>query len=221
MTDESWIQDSVARLDELERLREQLAAQGREAELTEVDEEIEALYEVLESAAEQAESASPAPEPVAEVASPFAAPPPAFELAPGVPEPIAATPSQSFSVNHVRRSRAPMMAAALVVVVGGGIGGWWLNQQNHAKADAPAAVGEPQVIQAGEIPDDTQEPDAARGGDAERTQGIRIRESDGEARRRTSKSPARSRSQAKTSASASPGRTIQIDDSRDPLAGVK
>ena len=113
------------------------------------------------------------------------------------------------------------VAAALVLLVGGGAGGFWYHQQNDAKADAPPPVGEPKVISAGAIPEDTQEPGAALGGDAERTPGIRIREgSRAEPRRRAGKTATRSQGSS-ASANTGSGRKIEIDGSRDPLAGVR
>jgi hypothetical protein len=214
MTDQSWIADSVARLDALEQARGQLVAQGRTVELAEVDEEIRTLYEVLESVAEQEDSNDVPDE---SQASPFAASTP-VQFAPGVPQPIAPTPSQSFSVTHVRRSRTPVVAATLILLVAAGTGGWWVHQRNHAKADAPAPAGEPKLINAGAIPEDTQEPDAARGGEADRTPGIKIREgTDPEPRRR-----ATTRSRTKNEQEAAPsGRKIDIERSRDPLAGLR
>jgi hypothetical protein len=227
MSDGSWIQDSVERLDALEQTRARLIEEGRTSELAEVDEEIRTLYEVLESVAEEAEVAQVAQEAEndgideahASSTSPFDAPP-AVQLAPGVPEPIAPTQSQSFSELHVRRSRAPMAAAGLVLLVGGAVGGWWVHQQNQARAEAPAPVAEAKVISAGEIPEDTQEPGAARGGDAERTSGIRIREGRPEPRRRASTTATRAPAKRSKTSKAS-GRTIDIDGSRDPLAGLQ
>ena len=51
-TNEAWISDSLARLEQLESQRDQLARAGRADALAELDEEIKSLYEVLESAAQ-------------------------------------------------------------------------------------------------------------------------------------------------------------------------
>ena len=71
--DEAWIQQSLARLEQLEGYKAQVQAGGYAVDLSEVDAEIAALYEVLESAAEPEPEPPPPPPPQPYVAPHFAA----------------------------------------------------------------------------------------------------------------------------------------------------
>ena len=75
-TNEAWISDSLARLEQLEAQREHLAQAGRTDALAELDEEIKSLYEVLESAAENDDAAANSPGPAQQ--QPASVPHPAF-----------------------------------------------------------------------------------------------------------------------------------------------
>lgn len=237
-TNEAWIQDSITRLEQLEAQREQLRASGRGgAELAELDEEIRSLYEVLEAAADDAPSANEAPEPAPARAaavqpeSPFASP---FAAAPIAAPPIHATPSPlSFSqptidtsIDDEPKSGNGMLIAvlALVVLGGGGAGGWWYMQKQQAPAPAAAPAGPATVIQAGAIPEDTQEPEVAKGGDATRTPAQVIKERpDGPDRRPASRPSSSGSSRPSASSKSDSGRSSGIQGAKDndPLAGLK
>lgn len=261
-TNEAWISDSLARLEQLESQREQLAASGRTDALAELDEEIKSLYEVLESAAEEEASAantSPAPAtsatssvphpafgptPTAAVVSP---PPAAFVPAPVVvqspfdapaapsmmasPAPMSAPPSMMMGTSMdsgdddvSSGGKGGLIAGLVVVLLAAGGGGWWyMNRAQPTPAAAEAPAGPAKVIQAGAIPEDTQEPDVAKGGEATRTPGITIKEPPPQDDRRSS-GPRPSGNTAPRPAS-KPDKdsrpSINVDASNDPLAGVK
>ncbi len=108
---------------------------------------------------------------------------------------------------------------ALVVVLGAaGAGGfyWWQGQKAEATAKPPAPTGPVKVIKAAPVPEDTQGPRAAKGGEATRTPGM---EFSGK-RRRTggSRGPRRRPAGGRKGQD---GRTLSVDDTRDPLAGLK
>jgi hypothetical protein len=108
----------------------------------------------------------------------------------------------------------------LVLLVGGGVGGWMiLDQQAAAKPEVQPA-GAALVIEAGKIPNDTQEPDVAEGAEADRTEGTRYKESPNH---RSARPSARSgpRSAPRHRAKASDGREIKLTKENDPLSGVK
>lgn len=255
---EAWIQDSLARLEQLEGQREQLASSGRTDQLAELDEEIRSLYEALESAADdeaddgaangspQVSAAeqgwgsdaadvpraafAPASAHVVDVA---AAPPSPFAAAP--PSPFAAAPAPSFApapaVDYGSSSsdeelstggKGGVIVVALLVLVGLGGGGWFYLNRTAAEAPKPAApVGEARVIGASEIPPDTQDPNVAKGGAADRTpaQIIKERAAAEEARRPR---PSGSSGPSKPREPEKPTRgPIKVGSSDDPLAGVK
>lgn len=236
VADEGWIQESLARLEELEQQKAQLEASGRTDGLAEIDAEIQALYQVLEAAAEEAEegAGSEAP-PADEASSPFAAPAAApalddaspFGAAAEAPAMMAA-PAEAIAESYggddldVRppRSATPFVLIGLLVVGGLGAGGWYMMQNQQVEQKPAPAPTETVVIQAGAIPEDTQEPDAAQGADVDRTQGTRFKESNRPAPPRSTSSGAKPRSRP-DSKKKSDDRRIVTDDSNDPLAGVK
>jgi hypothetical protein len=240
---EAWIQNSLERLETLEQQRAQLAHHGGSAEqLDGLDEEIRTLYEALEAVADDSEDAQspPAQGPAAPAAatdpSPFGAGP--FEANPLGPagSPFDAGPpaagfagdravfspmpdeSSAYDLDEPARSKGPVIIVAVAAIGLLSAGGWFFTQSSSPEAPAEPS-GPAQVIKAGEIPDDTQEPDVARGASADRTEGTRFKESAQPARRPTSSSsrPRPSGSNKDTKAS----EKIEIGKSRDPLAGVK
>jgi hypothetical protein len=258
---EAWIQDSLARLEQLEAQRQRLAATGRADELAEVDEEIKSLYEVLEAAAaEGAENtaaanqmpATPAPRPAwgevphpafgpapgmsspapaaPAMQSPFAAPAMQSPFAAPEPYPAAAAPmmaepsfssaSYDVSSDDEPKGSGGIIAVALVGVLAlGGAGYWFLGRPKPVEAPPPAPT-EVQVFKAGAIPDDTQEPQVAKGGEADRTPTVTLKvPSDDNDRRRPSSS--NNRPSRPDPEPAAPGKKIKVDASNDPLAGVK
>ena len=268
---EAWIQDSLARLEQLETHRQRVAATGRADELAEIDEEIKSLYEVLEAAAaEDAENsaaaanqmpAAPEPQrgwdvphpafgpapgmsaqaPVAApvqppfaappMESPFAAPPMQSPFAAAEPYPAAA-PAPSFasasydasSDDEPRGGSGGIIAVAIVGVLAlGGAGYWFLGRPKPVEAPPPAAPTDVQVFKAGAIPEDTQEPQVAKGGEADRTPTVTLKVSDDNDRRsRPSSSGSNNRPSSRPEPEpAGPGKKIKVDASNDPLAGVK
>ncbi len=222
---EAWIQDSLARLEQLESQREQLAASGRTDLLAELDEEIHSLYEALETAADDGASdpaanspqwsapaqSSPAPFAVAPAPAPFAAAPAPFAAAPApfaeAPQysapPVMAPPAVDYGSSSSgdddvsTGGKGAVVAIALVVLVALGGGGWWFMNRTAAEAPKPTApVGEAKVIGAGEIPPDTQDPNVAKGGDASRTPEQIIKERAEQERRPAASRPSSSSSGA-------------------------
>jgi hypothetical protein len=257
-TNEAWISDSLARLEQLEAQREHLARAGRTDALAELDEEIKSLYEVLESAAENDDAAanSPGPAPMPAPASvphpafgptPYTAPvvvqaqsaafvpvaeapvqysaPAAFE--PEVPA-FAPAPSFSSSVDSSMGDDEPsggkgaIIAVVLVLLLGGGAGAYWFLGRTPPPEPAAEPTGPAKVIQAGAIPDDTQEPDVAKGGEADRTPSISIKGPPPADDRRPS-GPRPSGSSTSKPAKPEKGRPdIKVDNNNnDPLAGVR
>lgn len=229
---EAWIQNSLARLEALEHQRAQLASGGHADQIAELDEEIRTLYEALEAVAEESDdtddtdvSAAPAAPagPFAEAASPFSDPSslgvgPAT-AAHGAPvfSAMSSDPSDVDFDLEPKRGTSPIIIAVVAVVALVGLGGWYVSQSGTPEP-APAQPDAPKVITASEIPDDTQEPDVARGADASRTQGTRFKEGSTPQPRKSSSSSSRPRSSS--TAEKTPEK-IKLDSSRDPLAGVK
>jgi len=257
---EAWIQDSLARLEQLEAHRQRLAATGHADELAEIDEEIKSLYEVLEAAAaEGAENTAaanqmPAPAPrsawgdvphpafgpapgmspsapvaapmqspfAAPMQSPFAAPEPSAAYA-EAPAPSFASPSFDASVDdEPRGGSGGIIAVAIVGVLAlGGAGYWFLGRPKPVEAP-PAAPTDVQVFKAGAIPDDTQEPQVAKGGEADRTPTVTLKVPDDNDRRASRPSSGNNRPSSRSEPQpAAPGKKIKVDASNDPLAGVK
>jgi hypothetical protein len=250
---EAWIQDSLARLEQLEAHRQRLAATGRPDELAEIDEEIKSLYEVLEAAAaEEATAANqmpasavaqaawgevphpafgPAPgmSPAAAVAAPIASPFESPFAAPAAAMPAAA-PSfapASFESSVMmddepkKGSGAILAVAVLALFAGGGAGWWFLARPKPVEMPPPAAPTEVQVFKAGAIPEDTQEPQVAKGGDADRTPTVTLKVPDDNDRRPRASSSNNSRPAPRPEPEPAAGKKIKVDASSDPLAGVK
>lgn len=275
-SNEAWISDSLARLEQLEAQREQLARTGRTEALAELDEEIKSLYEVLESAAEEegteAANNSPAPnvphpafgptpspmvsqmmaqpqpvaapqpqysapqEPVQQYSAPqYAAPqysPPQYaEPQYSVPEDVevpspgfAPMPSMDASIgdDEPGGGKGAIIAVAVVVVLALGGGGWWFMNRAPAAAPVEAPAGPAKVIQAGAIPDDTQEPDVAKGGEASRTPGIVIKQPAAQNDSRPSgPRPSSSSGSSKPSKPEKTRSDIDVAKGNDPLAGIR
>jgi len=261
-TNEAWISDSLARLEQLEAQREQLAHAGRTDALAELEEEIKSLYEVLESAAENddaaANSAGPAQATAQSVPHPAFGPTPAFSAPVSVVQaqsafmpvaeapaayvpPVAMqpelqafqapafTPAPSFSSSMDPGSsdddssgggKGAIIAVLALVLIGGGVGAWWFMGRTPEAAPAAEPTGPAKVIQAGAIPDDTQEPDVAKGGDATRTPSISIKEPAADDRRPAGPRP----SGTSTPRPTKPDKSrpdIKVDNNDDPLAGVR
>lgn len=257
-TDETWIQGSLARLETLEAQRAQLAARGPSAALTEVEEEIHALYEVLESAAgeEQAPAntgmapaygmapahaatygmaPAPAPAPAYGMApAPAMGMPsaPAFGMAPAPaygmsgPDPMQASPSDHGMGDAMgdddKPSRSPLPFILVgVLVLGGGIAGFMAMGSDDDKEAKPADTEPAKVIKSGNIVEDTQEPQVAKGANADRTSGTKYKESPPEERpdaRRPSSGG--SSVQPRPKPKKDDGRKLTVEKSNDPLAGI-
>lgn len=204
--EQDWVQQSLARLEQLEQQRVELEASGHTDKLAEVDEEIASLYEVLESVADDSEgAANPAvaavpaaavavPAPAPAIDNPFGPPPAAAPAGPGVAAPAAAmaAPAAAIAAPQPDYSAydddfdAPKSKTGLIVgivavlAVGGGAVAFFAMQgaQNEEKAE-PAKKEPGKVLEAGEIPDDTSEPKVAEGADADRSRGTRFKEGSG------------------------------------------
>jgi hypothetical protein len=255
---EAWIQDSLARLEQLESQRQQLAASGRGDLLAELDEEIASLYEALESAADdgsgqaantpqwsappqapfvpqpvafapQPAPFTPQPAPFAAQPAPFAPQPVAFAPQPAAFAPIAAPQptidygSSSMDVSDAGGSKAPIIVAAIVAVLAiGGAGAWFMSRGPAEEPKPTAPVGEAKVIQSGEIPPDTQDPNVAKGGDADRTPAQIIKERAQEQDRRPRPSSGSNSGPSRPREPDKPTRgPIKGAASDDPLAGVR
>lgn len=250
MSNDAWIEQSLARLETLEAQKAQYEQAGQAAP-AELEAEIQTLYETLEAVADDGEGEEqPAPAPAAVPDDPFGIPPAAaaiaqpssaMEAAPfgepmmaapqappdmgmGTDAGMGMEPSVGFDDGDLRpaKSKGPMVLGALVVVGAVSAGGWYMMQQQNAKAPPPQPTGEAKVIGASEIPEDTQEPDVAKGGSADRTPGTEIKES---SRSRSSgrksggsRSGGGNRSSGKKK---DDGRKIEIGgNNKDPLAGL-
>ncbi len=226
--EQSWIEGSLARLEELEARRDQLMASGQTHELAELNEEIRALYEALESVAGEGndEAANEAAAPTA--AAPTAAAAPAFtpdtSMAPPAMGAADMAPTQSYDDDldlEPRRSKTPLIIAAVVVLVGGigallALGGD--KDSDTAKQDA----GPAKVIKAGAIVEDTQEPIVAKGGDADRSAGTTYKQGSEPAKPTTKRSGSTSASRAARRArKKEEARRIKFEGGKDPLAGVE
>lgn len=150
-----WVQQSIARLEQLEAHREQLEATGQTDRLAELDEEIASLYEVLESVADDGSAdaanvgAAPAPMPAAAPeqawppaqawppqSAPMAAP--AASLAAPMPGPFDAVPVHGGPYN------APAMGAPVQAAVPADFGGGF--QGYDDVDDTPRSSKAPLVI---------------------------------------------------------------------------
>ncbi len=235
--DEAWIQQSLGRLEQLEAYKAEVQASGQAVDLSEVEAEIAALYEVLESAAGDGGEAAPAEPQTPFEASPFEqqptyAPPmspamqsPAPAMAPSYDAGASYASSSYADIDDVpKSSKAPFIAVGALVVLGLGTGGWYFAGRGAAEPPPAAPAGDPTIINASAVPSDTQEPQVAKGGDADRTEGFKIKESNKPAPRATNDRRPASRSDDRPSSKKSNSkgdRKVAIDDSRDPLAGVR
>jgi hypothetical protein len=246
-TDETWIQGSLARLETLEAQRAQLAARGQSAALAEVEEEIHALYEVLESAAgEEQASANTgmapapaygmapapaygmAPAPAATYGmAPAPAPAPAFGMAPapayamGGPDPMQASSSYDAAGDDDKPSRSPLPFILVgVLVLGGGIAAAMAMGNGDDKEAKPAATEPAKVIKSGNIVEDTQEPQVAKGANADRTSGTKYKESPPEDRADTPRPSSSGSVQPRPKPKKDEGRKLTVEKSNDPLAGI-
>ncbi|MCA9707577.1 MAG: hypothetical protein KDK70_17120 [Myxococcales bacterium] len=229
--DEGWIENSLARLEALESQREQLASTGQTERLAELDEEIRALYEVLESVAGDGPAAEPEAA-VPMVSTPMAAPMAAPMSSPiaAVPvgmapigQPSPAAPSYDGLEDDIKPPRSPAVLILVgLVVIGIGVGAFMALRGGKEEAPPPEPTGPATVIKAGAIVEDTQEPNVAKGGEADRTRGTNFKESP--ASRDTGSRPRRTgsggTSRPRSSGSKDDGRKLDVVDSKDPLAGV-
>src|SRR5690606_516333 len=125
------------------------------------------------------------------------------------------------------KSKLPWLAAAAGLVVAIGIGGVLMVKKDAAPTQAaPVASGEPKVITASAVPEDTQEPDAAKGAEVTRTPATVYKEPSSSApatkRRAASSSEKKSsgKKQRRDRGSRDDGRRVSSADSNDPLAGL-
>lgn len=228
MTDEAWIEQSLAQLEALEAQKAQHEEAGQVVP-AELDEEIAALYAALESAAaddddapaEAAPAAAPAPvpQPAPAMDDPFAAP--AASPAPAAAAPVMAAPMDSYDDDEFKpKGKGGMIAVVAVVLLAAGGGGYWYMSQQKKPEAAPAPQGEAKVITASSVPEDTQEPQAAKGGSADKTPGTEIPEGGTQPKRSGNGGGGggkkRSRPKKKDD-----GRKVKINsDDRDPLSGI-
>lgn len=248
MMNEAWIEQSLARLETLETQKSEYETSGQ-AVPAELEEEIETLYEALNAAAEDPAApqpaAAPAAAPIAAApvaaaapggGSPFDAPAPAPAAAPFAAAPAQAPPAGSVPGPMVMdggyddfddsppKSKAPLFAIAAVAVVALGVGGWYVMGSQAPPPAEPAAPGEAKVISASSVPEDTQEPQVAKGANADRTQGTIFKEGSPEARKAASNGGGNRSSNNRPRNNRTPkkdnGRKIKLDNDRDPLAGV-
>lgn len=220
MTDEAWIEQSLARLESLEAQKAQYEAAGQPVP-AELDEEIGALYGVLESAADEAPAApAPAAAPAPSMNDPFAAP---------AGGPVIAAPAMSASPASMDdydddfkpKGKGGLFAVVAVVLLAAGGGGYWYMTQQKAPEVKPEPQGETKVISASSVPEDTQEPQAAKGGAADKTPGTEIPEGGAEPRRGGGGGGGGGKKTPRKTTKKDDGRKVKIDsDDRDPLAGI-
>jgi len=230
-----WIENTFARLEQLQADREQAEAAGQQDRLAEIDEEVATLTEALESVADDADPEGAAPSP-AVAAAPVAAPVPAPSSPFGAPAPqMAAAPvaaPQSFDSpgmgqpmtmddyadDYEPKSKLPAIAIGVLLLAG--IGGGAFYAMGGTKEPAPVVDKTPQeakVITAAEVPEDTQEPVVAKGGDADRTPGTEINQL---TPRPSGKSNRPNNHGSRKPAKKSSARDLGLKKSRDPLSGV-
>lgn len=282
MSDEAWIEQSLARLEELETRKAQLEAYGGDTEtVAELEAEISALYETLndaaagEGAAPQADTAWSDPSESAPTSSgPLAyggddededddadwaaaaatqsrgGSPLDAETSPFSSSPFSSSSGASFSATDdsgtygssgfetgpaygdydesdakSSKSKLPWIGAAAALLVAVGIGGLLVSKKSDSAtpAAAPVAAGDPKIITASAVPEDTQEPDAAKGADVDRTEGTVYKESSRpEPKSRASrKSGGKKRHGSGASRNhQDDGRRVTHSNSNDPLDGL-
>jgi hypothetical protein len=152
---DTWIENSLARLETLEAQREHLAATGQTARLAEIDEEIKGLYEALESVASDDDSDDePANEAVGAPvgAWPMAAAPVAAVASPQPMMDMGPPPSSDYSApitfddgDAKPRSALPLVLVGLLAVGGGG-GAFWLMSRDQPEEAKPAPTEPATVI---------------------------------------------------------------------------
>lgn len=218
MTDEAWIEQSLARLETLEAEKAQHEAAGGPVP-PQVQAEIATLYEALESAADDGDGPAATPAPALPMGEPFAAP----AMAPAATGPAAApqvmAPMDEYGDDDFKpKGNGGLIGVVAVALLAVGSGGYWYMTQQAKPAPAPAATGETKVIGASSVPEDTQEPQAAKGGDADRTPGTKIPEGSPAPTRRTGNGG--KRRPRNTRRKKDDGRKVKVSDSRDPLAGI-
>ena len=260
--EQAWIDNSLARLEELHTQREPVEAANDIERLAEIDEEIASLTEVLETVADASgpinvAANTPAPvaavAPVAVAAQPIhAQPAPAQALAPvaaapaphadpfaiqaqpapqggfGGAAPAVAAMPMAATTDYVDddefspKSRMPLVIGLLVLVVAGG-GAFAYTQSGKEEDKAPAAPQETKIITAAEVPEDTQEPEVAKGGEADRTPGTEFakskspKPSGGRTNRRGNSGRSSRRNSGKSKGNS---HELNLGKSRDPLAGM-
>ncbi len=227
MTDEAWIEQSLARLETLETQKSELEAAGQPVP-ADLHEEMATLYEVLESAADEGPEPAPAPVPTAAPApaGPFAAAPMmAPQVAPAIAAPQPMTPMTPMDDDglddYKSGGKGGLIAVVGIVLLAAGAGGYWYTTQNKAPQKAPEPVGEAKVISASSVPEDTQEPRAAKGGSAERTPGTEIPEGESAPKRAANNGAGGAKKPRPTNnKKKKDGRKVESSDSRDPLAGI-
>lgn len=243
MTDEAWIEQSLARLETLEAQKAQHEAAGQ-AVPAQLDEEIVTLYEALEAAAEDEGAAPPAEAPAVAAAAPVAAAPVAAPAA-GLPDDPFAAPAAPpvqapapMAAAQAAPAVAPvamdnydddfkpsggkggMIAIAALLVLGVGAGGYWYVSQNKAAPPPAEPEGETKVISASSVPDDTQEPQAAKGADASRTQGSDFKEGPAPRKPSGKRNGGGGGNRRRNNAKKDDGRKVTVSDDRDPLSGI-
>jgi hypothetical protein len=164
--------------------------------------------------------------------SPFGAPPVAVAapLSMGSPSMSAGASAMdsyaSYDDDTPRGSKAPWIIVSLLLVGGLGAGGWYMFGRTPEQPKAPAPSGPVEVISASEIPEDTQEPNAAKGADVDRAQGTVFKEgskSGGDDRRASSGTRTGGSSEPRSdtrSDKKDADHGIKVEKSKDPLSGV-
>lgn len=123
------------------------------------------------------------------------------------------------------KGKLPWMAAAAALVIALGVGGFFMVKKDAGTPAqvAPVAAGEPKVITASAVPEDTQEPDAAKGADVTRTPGTVYKESSAPATKRRAPSGKKSsgkKGRRDNGSRDEDGRRVSGAASNDPLAGL-
>lgn len=242
-----WIDNSLARLEELHAQRDQVEAAGQLDRLAEIDEEIVSLTEVLESVADASgpiNVAANAPEPSA--GDPYAAAPPAPALVPvdydpfaaPPPNPAAAVPAQqgyggpsgpmavdvADDADFSGGSKTPLIVGLLVLLVAGGVGAFFAMSGVSDREAKPAPPQEAKVITATEVPEDTHEINAAKGQDADRTPTADLTASSSKrpskSNRRNDHGRRKSSNRQGRKGSGGKDRALNLGKSRDPLGGL-
>jgi hypothetical protein len=130
--------------------------------------------------------------------------------------------STSYDLDDDKPARSPLPFILIgLLVVGGGVGAFMALGGMSEKEAKPAAPVEAKVIKAGDIAEDTQEPQVAKGGDADRTESTKYKESPDEPSARRPSSGGNGGSSSRPRApKKDDGRKITVEKSRDPLAGI-